>query len=74
VRLDRDRWSSKVSGTSTGWTRVYEYLAGTDKLRHTRAPSEPSSVADCGYGAHGNMKRMPHLAVMTWDAVTKHTS
>jgi RHS repeat-associated protein len=58
-----------LEGGGTGWTRAYDYTGGTNRLRRTRAPSEPSgSVDDYGYDAHGNMTRMPHLAEMKWDA------
>jgi len=57
------------AGSGAGWTRVYDYTTDTNRLRRTRAPSEPSgSVDDYGYDAHGNMTRMPHLAEMKWDA------
>lgn len=61
------------------WTRRYAYAEASaisagevsNRLSATSLPGDPSAgpfSETYGYDAHGNMTRMPHLALMTWDS------
>ena len=65
-------------GIGTGWTRRYRYAHEddptdvTNRLTATSAPGDPdggpySHTYD--HDVYGHMTRMPHLAVMDWDAL-----
>lgn len=52
------------------WTREYAYTAGTNHLAANSQPGDPPGgpfTATYAHDAHGNMTRMPHLALMRWD-------
>jgi RHS repeat-associated protein len=61
---------------SLGWTRRYQYEAGSNRLRSTSRPGDAPSPEDNAGGmysaryahdAHGNMTAMPHLPALAWD-------
>ncbi|HEY0365774.1 MAG TPA: RHS repeat-associated core domain-containing protein, partial [Pyrinomonadaceae bacterium] len=54
------------SALSGGWTRNYQYDAGSNGLLLTSNPS--GSLTDSyDHDLHGNMIEMPHLPLMQWD-------
>lgn len=53
-----------------GWTRVYAYLPGTNRLdRHTGTGG--GWLPACTYDAAGNATAMPYLPELTWDATNR---
>lgn len=66
------------AGIGAGWTRHYHYafndVAGnrTNRLTATSLPGDPEAGPYTGtyaYDLYGNMTRMPHLAVLEWNAM-----
>ena len=52
------------------WTRPYDYVPGTNRLRAHGLPGDPAGgpfTATFDHDAAGNMTRMPHLAALGWD-------
>jgi RHS repeat-associated protein len=57
--------------TGSDWTRRYDYEAVNNRLRTTSLPGDGNDVTSLPsryeYDLHGNMVKMPHLALMQWD-------
>jgi len=53
-----------IHHASPGWSRRYHYPASSNRLESTRIGEFQERYA---YDANGNMIRMPHLPLMSWD-------
>lgn len=49
---------------ANGWTRLYGYVPGTNRLATTQVGA---TVETYTHDAHGNLTAMPHLPAMAWD-------
>jgi RHS repeat-associated protein len=52
------------------WTRRYEYAGDSNRLLSSSLPGDSTEApysAQYEYDAHGNMTKMPHLAVLEWN-------
>jgi RHS repeat-associated protein len=66
------------AAANAGWTRDYDFVPGTHRLRWTSMPGDPAGVAPgadrYAHDASGNMTRMPHLAAIVWDHASRMVS